>query len=188
METSLVPSSDNSTILNDRILWFDGDYSVNEDKILQLLATGQSAIGMCVTSITPEVKRYNQLVSKDEQITTKTKLKDITTNWKLPEEYYQLDPIEYVMDKFNECCTDMSEHDRSVRETRIATELLLYKKLQLFDVLRVLIYIINTLNKNDVVWGVGRGSSVSSYVLFVIGVHDIDSVKYDLDIDDFLRA
>jgi DNA polymerase III alpha subunit len=37
------------------------------------------------------------------------------------------------------------------------------------------------------VWGVGRGSSVASYVLFLIGVHRIDSMKYNLDYKEFLR-
>jgi DNA polymerase III alpha subunit len=37
------------------------------------------------------------------------------------------------------------------------------------------------------VWGIGRGSSVSSYVLYVLGVHDVDSYAYDLDIGDFLH-
>jgi DNA polymerase III alpha subunit len=48
-------------------------------------------------------------------------------------------------------------------------------------------YVVDTLRANNVVWGVGRGSSVASYVLFIIGVHKIDSVKYDLDWREFLR-
>jgi DNA polymerase III alpha subunit len=49
------------------------------------------------------------------------------------------------------------------------------------------IYIIDPLRKNNSVWGVGRGSSVASYVLYLIGVHKIDSLFFDLDIEDFLR-
>ena len=43
------------------------------------------------------------------------------------------------------------------------------------------------LKTNSIVWGVGRGSSVASYVLFLLGVHKIDSVKYNLDWREFLR-
>ena len=43
------------------------------------------------------------------------------------------------------------------------------------------------MRKNNIVWGVGRGSSVSSYVLFLMGVHKVDSMKYNLDIKDFLK-
>jgi DNA polymerase III alpha subunit len=34
---------------------------------------------------------------------------------------------------------------------------------------------------------VGRGSSVASYVLYLLGVHRIDSMFYDLDPSEFLR-
>ena len=70
---------------------------------------------------------------------------------------------------------------------RVNDELTLYKKLDLLPVLRTIIFVINTLRENSVVWGVGRGSSVSSYVLYLIGAHDVDSIKYDLDVNEFLR-
>jgi len=43
------------------------------------------------------------------------------------------------------------------------------------------------LRKNNIVWGVGRGSSVASYVLFLLGVHKIDSMYYELSVDEFLK-
>jgi DNA polymerase III alpha subunit len=43
------------------------------------------------------------------------------------------------------------------------------------------------MRKHNIVWGVGRGSSVASYVLYLIGVHKINSMYYDLDIEEFLR-
>jgi DNA polymerase III alpha subunit len=46
---------------------------------------------------------------------------------------------------------------------------------------------VETMRVNNIVWGVGRGSSVASYVLYLIGVHKIDSMYYDLDIEEFLR-
>jgi DNA polymerase III alpha subunit len=41
--------------------------------------------------------------------------------------------------------------------------------------------------ENNIVLGVGRGSSVASYVLYLLGVHRVDSLKYDLDIKEFLK-
>ena len=58
---------------------------------------------------------------------------------------------------------------------------------KLFPVLRIMIYIIETMRKNNLVWGIGRGSSVASYVLYLIGVHKVDSLKYNLDIKEFLK-
>ena len=177
-----------NTELKDRVLWYDGDSTVDSDKVSGLLAGGQSSAGLWVDSITDDIKQYNQLVSSDEQIKVKQQMDPISTEWILPESYHDLDPWDYVIDKFFESITDDNLSDTDVRVTRIATELVLYKELGLMDILRTLIYVINTLRKNNVVWGVGRGSSVSSYVLYIIGVHDVDSVEYDLDINDFLRV
>ena len=58
----------------------------------------------------------------------------------------------------------------------------------MYDVLYVMKYIVDTLRENKVLWGVGRGSSVSSYVLFLIGIHKIDSVKYNLPIEEFFKG
>jgi DNA polymerase III alpha subunit len=57
----------------------------------------------------------------------------------------------------------------------------------LFDLLRYLVYLVDVMKQNQVIWGVGRGSSVASYVLYLLGVHRIDSMFYDLDVTEFLR-
>jgi DNA polymerase III alpha subunit len=69
----------------------------------------------------------------------------------------------------------------------VGEELILYQERNLFDLLRFLKYLIDTLKKNKIVWGVGRGSSVASYVLYLLGVHKINSLYYDLDIKEFLK-
>ena len=43
------------------------------------------------------------------------------------------------------------------------------------------------MTQNQVIWGVGRGSSVASFVLYKLGVHKIDSLYYNLDVHEFLR-
>jgi DNA polymerase III alpha subunit len=98
-------------------------------------------------------------------------------NWHMPQEYKELDIAKYVLGL---CRTDAELQ-------RVGQELLLYQERDLFDLLRYLKYLVDTLRKNNVVWGVGRGSSVASYVLFLIGVHRIDSLYYDLNIDEFLK-
>jgi DNA polymerase III alpha subunit len=63
----------------------------------------------------------------------------------------------------------------------------LFQERNLFDLLRYLKYLVDTLQANRMIWGVGRGSSVASYVLYLLGVHRIDSMFYDLDPSEFLR-
>jgi DNA polymerase III alpha subunit len=69
----------------------------------------------------------------------------------------------------------------------VGHELLLYQERGLFDLLRYLKYLVDTMHDNHVIWGVGRGSSVASYVLYLLGVHRIDSMYYELDPAEFLR-
>jgi DNA polymerase III alpha subunit len=57
----------------------------------------------------------------------------------------------------------------------------------MFVLLQYLKYLVDTMRNNSVVWGVGRGSSVASFVLFLIGIHRINSLYYGLSIDEFLK-
>jgi DNA polymerase III alpha subunit len=70
---------------------------------------------------------------------------------------------------------------------RLIDELRLFKNYNMMDLLRYLKYLVDTMRSNNIVWGVGRGSSVASYVLFLIGIHKIDSIKYKLDMNEFLK-
>ena len=57
----------------------------------------------------------------------------------------------------------------------------------MIDLLCYLKYLVDTMREHNIVWGVGRGSSVASYCLYLLGVHKIDSIKYELDIREFLK-
>jgi DNA polymerase III alpha subunit len=98
-------------------------------------------------------------------------------NWYMPDEYKNLDIAEYIVN----LCTSEIELDR------VATELFLFQERNLFDLLRFLKYMVDTFKKNNIVYGIGRGSSTSSYVLYLLGVHKVDSIEYDLDIKEFLK-
>jgi DNA polymerase III alpha subunit len=98
-------------------------------------------------------------------------------NWYMPIEYKNLDIAEHVLSL---CCSDAELQ-------RVGNELLLFQERGLFDLLKYLKYLVDVLRNNNVIWGVGRGSSVASYVLYLLGVHRIDSLYYDLDPSEFLR-
>lgn len=98
------------------------------------------------------------------------------SSWFIPEDYYpNLIEMLYGM------CTTKEQTDR------VSEELEAFIKHKMLDLLFVLKYIVDTLRANNIVWGVGRGSSVASYVLYLLGVHKIDSMKYNLDWREFLR-
>jgi hypothetical protein len=97
--------------------------------------------------------------------------------WYMPDEYKNMDIAQWILDQ---CQTDAELQ-------RVGEELLLYIDRELIDLLKYLKYFVDTMRANNVVWGLGRGSSVASYVLYLIGVHKINSMYYDLDIKEFLK-
>jgi len=98
-------------------------------------------------------------------------------NWFMPEKYKSFDIQNFLISK----CKTRTEIDR------VEMELSMFIHHNLIDVLKYLKYLVDTMRSNNVVWGVGRGSSVASYCLYLLDVHKIDSLKYDLDIKEFLK-
>ena len=98
-------------------------------------------------------------------------------NWHMPDKYYQINVLEWLLDK---CQTDEEK-------MRVQLEYDMFEKREFIRVLQFLIYFIDTLRANNIVWGVGRGSSVASFCLFLIGVHKINPLLYNLNISEFLR-
>jgi DNA polymerase III alpha subunit len=99
------------------------------------------------------------------------------SNWYMPDQYKSLDIAEHVLSL---CATP-------AQLQRVGHELLLYQEKNLFDLLRYLKYLVDVMTNNSIIWGVGRGSSVASYVLYLLKVHRIDSMYYELQPEEFLR-
>ena len=97
--------------------------------------------------------------------------------WHMPEQYQTMDIAAHVLS----LCTTEEELQRC------GHELLLYQERNLFDLLRYMVYMVDVMTEHKIIWGVGRGSSVASYVLYKLKVHRINSMYYKLDIEEFLR-
>ena len=97
--------------------------------------------------------------------------------WFMPEEYQSFPIVDWLYEQ----CSTKQERDR------VDAELILFVQHGMFDLLFYLKYLVDTMRENKIVWGVGRGSSVASYVLYLMGVHRINSIKYNLDINEFLK-
>lgn len=97
--------------------------------------------------------------------------------WHMPENYLNFDIAKWVLEQ---CNTDQELQ-------RVGQELLMYQERDAFMLLRYMKYLVDVMTENGIVWGVGRGSSVSSFVLYKLGVHRIDSLYYDLDPTEFLK-
>jgi DNA polymerase III alpha subunit len=124
-----------------------------------------------------DFEQLQQFENLDPNLTIEQFDQEMQEQWKMPKEYLELDIAQWLLDQ---CKTDPELQ-------RVGEELLLYHERDLFNLLRYLKYMVDTFRKNNIVWGLGRGSSVASYVLFLIGVHKVNSMYYDLEISEFLR-
>jgi len=120
----------------------------------------------------PELIQYNKLDMTVEQFDNNNQ-----SNWLMPEQYKTMDIAQYILNQ----CQGEAELQRAGKE------LLLFQERDMFVLLRYLKYLVDTMRENNIVWGVGRGSSVASFVLFLLGIHRINSLYYDLSIDEFLK-
>lgn len=161
-----------------------GEVIYSEDDILEhLMSSSESSISGAITPV--DISKALDILENPpsfkqptpENITVEEYDSNNQKQWLMPQQYKDLDIAKYVLDK---CKTDAELQ-------RVGKELLLYYERNLFDLLKYLVYLTDVMRENKIIWGVGRGSSVASYVLYLIGVHKIDSIFYDLDIEEFLR-
>lgn len=120
----------------------------------------------------PQLEKY-----VDPNISIETFDSENQNKWLMPEEYVSMDIAKWVLEQ----CKDESELQRA------GHELLLFQERDMFPLLQYLKYLVDTMRQHNIVWGVGRGSSVASFVLFLIGIHKINSLYYDLPIEEFLK-
>jgi len=166
-----------------------GQMIFSEDDCVDMLMRGQSihVDGMLVDATVdlevaagilenvPMLVKYNELTL--QAVTVEDFDHVNQSQWLMPDEYKHMDIAEYVL--------GLCESEAALQ--RVGEELLLYQARDLFDLLRYLKFLIDTMKSNNLIWGVGRGSSVASYVLYLLDVHRIDSLHYNLDIAEFLR-
>ena len=116
-----------------------------------------------------------------EYVESKLSLEEFDNNnqlqWQMPAEYYEIDIAKWVLDQ----CKTEEELQRA------GDELIKFHDRNMFPLLKYLKYLVDTMRRNNIVWGVGRGSSVASYVLYLIGIHRINSLYYQLSVDEFLK-
>ena len=167
-------------------LFYDGDIALDVPELERFLLSGKELNEhVFVKEVTPEINEFNSFL--DDELGIKGSMRPLNTSWNLPQEYLEIDVEKLVKDRLIDTSDGMSDDEILSRLERVNMELAAFEQLRLTDFLKTLLFIINTLEKNGKVWGVGRGSSVSSYVLYLLGVHDIDSFRFNLSFSDFIK-
>ena len=119
-------------------------------------------------------QRFNEQL---DQISIEDFDQALQSDWFMPPEYRDFDVEKYCVDR----CTTPEQI------ARVEAEMDAYEERGMIPLLQWTKHFVDICTENNIVWGVGRGSSVASFVLFLLGVHQIDSVKYNLDWQEFLR-
>lgn len=160
-------------------LRYDGVIEVEPSQVPKLFMLGVNPEQINVTNISDDVEKFNlrsdiklELISDD--------IHEINFDWNLPDEYKNLDIYDYIASKI--------EHTADERIVdRVVKELSEIKKRGLENLIRTIIYVIDTFKRKQVVWGVGRGSSCASYILYLLGLHCVDPIKYNIPMDEFFH-
>ena len=120
----------------------------------------------------PKLKQYVPIDVSIEEFD-----KNNQSNWFMPKEYIDFDIAKWVLEQCNS--------DEELQ--RAGKELMMFQERNLLPLLNFMYYLIQVMRENNIVWGVGRGSSVSSFVLYKIGINRINPMYYSLDFSEFLR-
>jgi DNA polymerase III alpha subunit len=165
-----------------------GQVVVDEDDIISAIYSGHDIKSAVTVRNTNWISKYNHLCTLfdiDDGIDFDAEnlkspdlyIESCLQQWHIPDEYENFDIEDWLL----QMCNSQAERDR------VTLEIEMFTGRNMIRVLKFLRYFIDTMRDNNVIWGVGRGSSVASHVLFLIGVHRINSFKYNLDIREFLK-
>ena len=181
-----------SVTLHDRELRYDGISIVQPEKLAELLLQGVEPRQLRVTELSEDVQLFNDNVPEADQLrVSSNEPVSINLNWQLPARYLELDIWQHVARIYEERAPDLhltytpQQYDSAL--DRVFTELAEIEKRGMVQFIQTLIYILDVFREQGVVWGVGRGSSCASYVLFLIGLHSVDCIRYDVPLTEFFH-
>jgi DNA polymerase III alpha subunit len=165
-----------------------GQPILNSEQMIEVILRGNSIDYLACTD-SDDIELYkkfqNELLDNPTIFVEKTQdSSDITeyhkTNsnlWIFPDKYKNIDLYKFLINK----CSSLDER------ARVELELKMFEDRGLIPLLHFFIFFVDYMRTNGYVWGVGRGSSVSSFILYLIGIHKINSMKYELEITDYLK-
>lgn len=160
---------------------------INEDQAIQILLEG-NFVDNAIFENTEDIRKYNDCsaqVLHCESLKLEDSLdmsvddfhKSNIDYWDIPQEYKDVNILDLLVKK---CIND-------AQLERVATEYIMFEERNMIPLLKFLLFFVEYCREHKYIWGVGRGSSVSSYCLFLLGVHKVDSLKFSLDIEEFLK-
>ena len=163
-----------------------GRYAVIPTEAVTMLLEGHSITGAYIREC-DEAILFNgkceimgiepMRIYEDLQVTPSEFHEENCKTWLIPWKYTILDIKDHVLGL---CSTD-------AEVKRINDEFELFEEHDMLRMLQYIKYLVDLMKERSVVWGVGRGSSVSIYTLYLMELHMVDSIKYELDFMEFFK-
>ena len=167
-----------NTALNNRILRADGSMIVQPDDLEEMFLRQIPLDKLFVSVASPVVSRFNSMSDEQIQVLTDERI-ELSLDWKIPEDIKAINLDQFI----HELCDD----DDEIGAIRITNEYQEFKRRDLIMFLKTVIFIIDRFRRNNVIWGVGRGSSCASYLLFKLGLHSVNPLKYNIPYSEFFH-
>lgn len=174
------------TCLKNRVLWYDGAVETSPDQACELFLRGVDPSKIIVNSIDEDVKLYNAIEEIPLSV-EKESIAPLDFSWVIPERYKSLSVHDVIIDRLYIFVKNVEESEQLNYVNRVERELKEINRRHLHDLFKTLIYVVDQLREKNIVWGVGRGSSCASLCLFLLGVHLIDPVKFDIPMEEFFH-
>lgn len=173
-------------------LYFDGTVEAHEpEKTHELLLLGLTPQQVTTRQVTDDIRQHNQLVDEPtDRIQLSKQNEEIEaaftpTDYQLPSEYLTLDLAAYVKEKLY--AIPMTATQKAQAQSRVERELEEIAKRKIEPLFKTIIYVVDTFNKNGVVYGVGRGSSCACYILYLIGLNLVNPLRYNIPVEEFFH-
>lgn len=170
--------------LKNRRILDDGTVICTNSALVEILYSG-SDLNLAVSEPDTDIELYNhadklldtnygEIQTADDKLFENIRWFEY---WTTPEPYASMDILEYIYNR----CTSADEI------IRVQEEMTLFEERDMLPVLRHLVYLTDFWRERNIFWGVGRGSSVGSFILFLIGINRINPLEFDIDIEEFLK-
>lgn len=156
---------------------FEFLYSTNVATLKNVYIDNDSIVEQYNSAVKLNADKLPLLSTLNSDVDVKTFDQQNQSQWFMPPEYKKFDIRSWLIDQ---CQTEEQVH-------RVNEELALFDQNNMVDLLLYLKYLVDTLKENKIVSGLGRGSSVASYVLYLLGIHKIDPISYNIPITEFFK-
>lgn len=175
--------------LNDRIVTDEGEVVAKHVLLVKKALSGEVFTELRAVGH-PDIKQYNKssgyatpvVVWEDTGEDSMTGPSLETRDWTIPKKYLELDIIELCIQALYDKQVNTDAH-----VNRMSWELKQMEEKNMYPFVRCLLYVTDMFKEKGVVWGVGRGSSCASLVMYLLDINKVDPVKYDIPPEEFFK-